>query len=109
MAVVNREAVGTVECYLCGAGCTVHASKIGRGGAAQSLYYRCGVGSDGCGCIQPRGRSGQQILAGDMVPFETVAEISPEIEAEAKADEKPAEKPAKPWWVKAASLMAEEG
>tara|TARA_R110002073_G_scaffold2938_5_gene19532 strand:- start:102473 stop:102607 length:135 start_codon:yes stop_codon:yes gene_type:complete len=44
-----------------------------------------------------------------MVPFETVAEISPEIEAEAKADEKPAEKPAKPWWVKAASLMAEEG
>lgn len=71
MAVKNREQVGTLNCALCGNEATVHASKIGRGGVASSLYYRCGTTSSGCGCIQPRGPSGQAWIKQHMRPLDT--------------------------------------
>lgn len=116
MAVLNRDVIGHIECHLCGARATVHASKIGRGGAASSLYYRCGVGAAGCGCIQPRGPRGQEIIKGDMVPLggqTEAASVEPEAASvEQVAAQKPeAETKAKPAGVfsRLGSLLAEEG
>ncbi|WP_062818009.1 hypothetical protein [Alcanivorax sp. NBRC 102024] len=93
MAVKNREQVGTVNCALCGNEATVHTSKIGRGGVASSLYYRCGTTSSGCGCIQPRGPSGQAWIKQHMRPLDTkpAPKVSQQAEPEAPAANDPGE------------------
>lgn len=109
MAVKNNAQVAEIECPLCHGLASVHACMIGRGAKKEALYIRCGTVSNGCGCIQPYGTTGQQFIrdnmrnpVGDLAPApktETVAE--PEQPA-ANADEwtpeeteKPAVKPEK--------------
>lgn len=99
---VNRDQIGWIDCPINGCRATVHQSKIGRGGKAASLYWRCE-----CGCIQPRSPKGQAYIQGNMVPMETVK--SPEVKQVAEPEvsaanddnaEKP-QKPAKKSWLEA--------
>lgn len=125
MATQNRPQIGTVACAFCGQEATVHQSKIGRGGIAASLYYRCGTTSRGCGCIQPRGPSGQEWIKANMrelAPAAPGPEPAPKTEPVAEPDvpatndageyapgeieENRGEKPKKSWW--AALVNGEE-
>ena len=71
MTTANRPQIGVINCAFCGAKASVHQSKIGRGGLAASLYYRCGTTANGCGCIQPRGPTGQAWIKANMSPLES--------------------------------------
>lgn len=92
--VVNRDQIGWISCPINGCRATVHKSKIGRGGKAESLYWRCE-----CGCIQPRSPKGQAFIEANMEPLEPVQKpavgqvAEPDIPA---ANDDSIEKPKKP-------------
>ncbi|MBE98712.1 MAG: hypothetical protein CMP77_01995 [Flavobacterium sp.] len=84
MAIKNNAQVAEIECPMCHGLASVHSCMIGRGAKKEALYIRCGTVSNGCGCIQPYGPTGQQFIrdnmrnpVGDLAPApktETVAE-----------------------------------
>ena len=67
MAVKNNPQLATITCPLCQGAATVHGCMIGRGARRQALYIRCGTVSNGCGCIQPYGPTGQEWIKNNMV------------------------------------------
>lgn len=70
MGVKNNAVVGHIECPLCQGAATVHSCMIGRGGKKEALYIRCGTVSNGCGCIQPYGPTGQQFIRDRYRPLD---------------------------------------
>jgi len=95
MATEPRPQIGWITCAHCGGEATVHRSKIGRGGVAASLYYRCGTTSSGCGCIQPRGPSGQAWIQEHMRPMgeKPAPDAAPKTEQQAAPDAPAANEP----------------
>lgn len=49
-----------------GANATVHATRVGRGGASAKLFWRCSC----CTFVTPYGPGGQAFIEAHMVPME---------------------------------------
>lgn len=90
MGIKNNAVVGHIECPLCHGAATVHSCMVGRGRAKEALYIRCGTVSNGCGCIQPYGPTGQQFIQDNYRPLDEKPEPKPEPAAEPVEDPAPA-------------------
>ncbi|WP_101675628.1 hypothetical protein [Alloalcanivorax mobilis] len=91
MAVKNNAVVGHIECPLCNGNATVHSCMVGRGRAREALYIRCGTVSNGCGCIQPYGPTGQAFIRDRYRPIDApAADPAPAPGPEPVADPAPA-------------------
>lgn len=90
MGVKNNAVVGHIECPLCSGEATVHSCMVGRGRAKEALYIRCGTVSNGCGCIQPYGPTGQQFIRGRYRPLDDKPAPKPEPETGSAGGDAPA-------------------
>lgn len=83
MGVKNNPQIGTIACPCCQGAATVHSCLIGRGAKKEALYIRCGTVSNGCGCIQPYGPTGQAFIRENMT---AINQEKPELDAAPKPD-----------------------
>jgi|GEM_PF-1671053 len=83
MGVKNNPQIGTITCPCCQGAATVHSCLIGRGAKKEALYIRCGTVSNGCGCIQPYGPTGQAFIRENM---NEINQEKPELEPAPKPE-----------------------